>query len=155
MHTRLPSPLKFVKGADGSVTIEFVVTIPLFLAALAFAFEFGQAFLAHQSTVNNVRSASRYLARVPVSQAASDCARAIVQTGKLNMQDSGLCPLPSTSSYPSYLAPESATIEVTQDNARVRIRARVDFPLSIFGLAADAAPAIPFVVVEDVRYVGL
>src|SRR6185312_16209912 len=70
----LPSLRRFTKTDSGTATIEFVVAIPMFLAALAFAFEFGQIFLAHQGTVDNVRAAARYLSRVDLTNDAKLCA---------------------------------------------------------------------------------
>ena len=54
-------PRRAFRHEDGSITVEFVVTFPLILAALAFSFEFGRLFIAHHTAVNNVRAAVRYL----------------------------------------------------------------------------------------------
>jgi Flp pilus assembly protein TadG len=145
----------FRRDERGAATIEFVVTLPLFLAALAFAFEFGQIFLAHQATVNNVRAASRYLSRSDLS--GDDITRAtnMVRTGQL-----------TGGSAPTYLLAANADVSIdpeyttfsdanfSRSGVTARIFARVDFPLTIFGFLGDNRPTIPFVVVEDFRFVG-
>jgi Flp pilus assembly protein TadG len=141
-------------GERGAVTIEFVVTLPLFLAALAFVFEFGRIFVAHQATVNNVRSAARYLSRSDMAAGDLTIATNIVRTGQTT---GGVTP--------DYLAPANATITITDpyetfSNADFRVNGRtfrvvvrVGFPLTIFGFVNDDGFAtIPFVVVEDQRY---
>lgn len=155
--TRLKRPADFIKDTQAAVTIEFVVTLPMFLAALAFAFEFGQIFLAHQSTVNNVRSAARYLARS--DQSATDLTRVenIVRTG-----------LPVGGTAPDYLNASNATVNIdtaystfgpptfTRSGSTTRIRTAVSYPLSIFGFTGGGSlVSIPFVVVEDFRFVGV
>lgn len=139
----------------GAVTIEFVMTIPLFLAALAFAFEFGRFFLAHQSTVNNVRSAARYLSRVEITDANFDCAKYIVRTGRMDFGD-GVCAAPDEGDYPDYLAPANADIAIARNAQRIFIRTDVRFPLTIFGFVDGSGRSnLRFAVQEDVRWVGM
>jgi Flp pilus assembly protein TadG len=153
---RLKLPKAFARREDGTSTIEFVVTVPLFLAALAFAFEFGQIFLAHQSTVNNVRSAGRYLSRSDLSANDIDLATNLIRTGQLVGGVS-----------PEYLTALNATVTITpsyttfapptfsRNGQTSRIVTRVDFPLTIFGFIGGNRTTIPFVVVEDFRFVGM
>ena len=140
---------KFAGSERGAVTIEFVCTVPLFLAALAFAFEFGQFFLAHQSTVHNVRAASRYLSRTAVATADRTVARAIVRTGQI-----------SNGTAPGYLAAADIDIELEDvinpgpDTPPVRIwkiSTRVDYQPILFGFIGGENVTIPFVVREDFR----
>lgn len=150
-------PREFLKDTRAAVTIEFVVTLPMFLAALAFAFEFGQVFLAHQSTVNNVRAAARYLSRSDLS--STDLTRAvnIVRTG-----------MPVGGTAPDYLNTTNATVNIntayktfgppdfTRSGTTARIRTEVSYPLSIFGfIDGGTLVSIPFVIVEDLRFVGV
>jgi Flp pilus assembly protein TadG len=145
---------RFCRDGSGAATIEFVCTLPLFLAALAFAFEFGQIFLAHQATVNNVRAASRYLSRSDLSVTDVTKAKNMVLTGQL---EGGVAP--------DYLSMDDIIVEeeYTTFNATTfsragvtsRIYARVDFPLTIFGFLGDNRPSIPFVIVEDFRFIGV
>ncbi|HXI87088.1 MAG TPA: TadE/TadG family type IV pilus assembly protein [Parvularculaceae bacterium] len=144
------------KRERGAVTIEFVVTLPLFVTALAFAFEFGELFLAHQSTVNNVRAATRYLQRSDLS--ADDIAKAenMIRTGRL-----------TGGSAPEYLTSANADITIntnygtfgppnfTRAGKTMQIVVSASFPLKIFGFVDNGTrAAIPFAVVEDLRYVG-
>lgn len=143
----------FARDERGSITIEFVVMLPLFLAALAFTFEFGRVFVAHQGTVNNVRSAMRYLSRSDLSGNDVTAATNIVRTG-----------VPAGGAAPDYLA--SATVDINTNYKSeptafsrpvqtIRIFTKVEIPLLIFGFVDSDGPAkIPFVVVEDMRHVG-
>ena len=140
---------RFANSERGAVTIEFVCTVPLFLAALAFAFEFGQFFLAHQSTVHNVRAASRYLSRTDVASADRTRARTIVRTGQL-----------SSGTAPDYLADANIDIELEDvfdpgpDTPSIRIwkiSARVEYEPILFGFIGGDNVTIPFVVREDFR----
>ncbi|HEX5008587.1 MAG TPA: TadE/TadG family type IV pilus assembly protein [Hyphomonadaceae bacterium] len=144
---------KFLRNERGAATIEFVCTLPLFLAALAFAFEFGQIFLAHQSTVNNVRAASRYLSRSDLSQSDIDKAKNMVLTGRLvggtspdylDLNDVDVQQTYTTFSTPTF----------SRSGSTARIYVQVAFPLTIFGFLGGNQPTIPFVVVEDFRFVG-
>jgi Flp pilus assembly protein TadG len=153
---RCRCPARFADDQRGAATIEFVVTLPLFLAALAFAFEFGQIFLAHQATVDNVRAASRYLSRSDLS--SDDIARAVnlVRTGQL-----------VGGTTPAYLQAANADVVIdpayttfspptfSRSGVTARIYTRVEYPLTIFSFAGDNRPTIPFVVVEDFRFVGI
>jgi Flp pilus assembly protein TadG len=143
----------FRKAQGGSVTIEFVVTFPLLLAALGMSFEFGQLFLAHHDTVNNVREAARYLSRGDLSAAQLAVADEIVRTGA-----------PAGGTAPDWLAAAQVTITpsyttFTNTNFRVsgqvvRVRVDVDFPMTIFDFAVDGHTSIPFVVIDDIRHFG-
>jgi Flp pilus assembly protein TadG len=150
-------PSTFGRDEKGAVTIEFLMTIPLFLAALAFSFEFGRVFLAYQQTVNNVRAATRYLTRVETETgsqraAARLIADRIVRTGEYS-QDTG-------ATGPDYL--EDANINVNVPNPdtsdRVTITVRVNFRLTLFGLTdrnGDAPTSFPFTIRERGRHMGM
>jgi hypothetical protein len=145
---------KFARGDSGAVIIEFVATLPIFLAALAMSFEFGRVLIAHHGVVNNARSAARYLARTDGGVAAQANAKNIVRTGKLS---GGAAPdwLPASAVVvkTDYAPFSSADFRESGNVARVYVRA--NFPLSIFGfLSEGAGPTLPFVVVEDARLVG-
>src|ERR1044071_8804165 len=96
----------YSRDEKGAVTIEFVVILPMFLVVLAIAFEFGQIFLAHQQTVDNVREAARYLSRSDLSDADVTRATNIVRTGKL-----------TGGTTPDWLTDAHATIVVTKSLA--------------------------------------
>ena len=54
---------QFARTSHGSVTVEFIATLPLLLVTLAFSFEFGYALWAYDTAARDVRAAARYLAR--------------------------------------------------------------------------------------------
>jgi hypothetical protein len=132
----LRSARQFRRDAGGAGTLEFVLTLPLFLVPLAFAVELGLFLVAHQDVVNNVRSAVRYLSRTDCTSTHQDRARNIVRTGHL--LDEGSPPYPLIFDEGN-LCP----------NNRVRISVLVHFPLSIWGLTGNQTPMIPFRVRED------
>jgi hypothetical protein len=138
---------RFSKSQAGAVTIEFVLTLPLFLAALAFTFEFGQFFLAHQTTVNNVRSAARFLSRVDDPE--SNLARAdnIILTGQVSGGDP-----------PAYLqgSCSSGCAEFKEADGTIHVRVLASYSLTIFGFVdGGKRPSLPFVVTEDLRWTGM
>lgn len=143
----------FFRSANGAITIEFVVTFPLILAALAFSYEFGRLFIAHHTTVNNVRSAIRYLIRTDLSQQRQDEAEQIVLTGR-----------PSGGTAPDFMTGASVTITPSQStftdtNFRVggqtvRIEVTAQFQLFLFGFLGSNLTTIPITIVEDSRHYG-
>jgi Flp pilus assembly protein TadG len=149
MAMKLRSLIDFGRDKTAAATIEYAMTLPLFLAALAFCFEFSQLFLAHQTTVNNVRSAARYLSRVNSVSAAETAARRIIRTGS---PDSGL----SAPSYLSQACRPPGPDCISTAGSRVRVQVRVEYPLIIFSLiGGDNRATIPFVVREDIQHVGM
>jgi Flp pilus assembly protein TadG len=151
---------EFATDRRGAGTLEFVLTLPLYLLALGFAFEFGRFLLAHQSVVNNVRSAARYLARSDMSGTSQSNAERIVRTGRIA----------TPGVTPDYLDPSNAVVTVTptystfsaptfrEAGRTMRIRVDVTYRLSSLGLLSFGQGAgllnIPFTVVEDLRYTG-
>jgi len=73
---------QFWRQRDGAITAEFVCTLPLILAAMAFAFEFGRALWAHQILTENVRAATRFLSRSEITDSSRTLAENIVTTGR-------------------------------------------------------------------------
>jgi len=144
---------KFTRSKAGSVTVEFVVTFPLLLVALALSFEFGRLFLAHHDTVNNVREAARYLSRGELSATQLAVADEIVRTGA---SAGGTAPDWLASAQvtitPSYTTFVNTDFRVS--GQVVRVRADVDFPMAVFNLAVAGQTSIPFVVIDDIRHFG-
>src|SRR5688500_15419246 len=69
MRSRVVYLFEFLKGPNGSMTVEFVGFAPVLIAALIFSFEFGRAFWAYDVITRDLRGAVRYLART-----SADCA---------------------------------------------------------------------------------
>ena len=140
---------RFAKENRGAVTLEFVVMMPLFLAALAFAYEFGQFFLTYQSTASNVRSAARYLARLdnPASNTNRRLARNIIRTGQL---ETDVTPFPYLNNVCSSLGD---CFTVTPNS--VRINVQFNYPLTLFGfVGGEAGATLPIRVVETSQRTG-
>lgn len=145
---RKPRPPQFLRDSDGAITIEFVMTLPIFLIALAFSFEFGQYFLAHQNTVNNVRAASRYLARIDDPEEHLAEAANIIRTGRTQGGQApdyleNACTSPATCIFEPAGGPS---------NART-VRAQVALPVQLLGIIGISAD-MKFTVREDLRLVG-
>jgi Flp pilus assembly protein TadG len=147
---------RFLRNQSGTVTIEFVVMIPLFLAALAFSFEFGRLFIAHNVVVNHMRSAVRYVSRSDLSNADITAAENIIRTGKPNgvVADQPVF-LTSANAVITWTNPYATftTADFSRGGKTIRVTTRVNFPLLMFNLASASSPVtIPFVIVEDFRY---
>lgn len=59
---------RWLRDEDGSMTVEFVINVPVLLFAMVFIYEFGRAFFAYQALTTDVEAVVRYLSHV------SDCA---------------------------------------------------------------------------------
>ncbi|MEL6598769.1 MAG: TadE/TadG family type IV pilus assembly protein [Pseudomonadota bacterium] len=59
------SVARFIRDAGGAVTVEFVVTLPILFAVLAFASQYGRAMQVRNAMDVAVRDAARYVARAP------------------------------------------------------------------------------------------
>src|SRR5436305_7452424 len=74
---------QFAGTSNGSVTVEFIATLPLLLVTLAFSFEFGYALWAYDVASRDVQAAARYLARAcsagvtPCTLSATDTTKAL------------------------------------------------------------------------------
>lgn len=145
------------QSEEGGVTLEFVITLPLFIGVLAFIFEFGQVFLAYHDTVNNVRAASRYLSRTlnPGGALEMQNAEDIVRAGRIG------------GTGPDWR--EAATVQIDgaartvaaggafdDPRSSARITVEAQFPVFLLGLVNIFQPGnrrgtITFAIAEDVR----
>lgn len=58
----------FLGDARGAITVEFVVTLPILLAALGFAEQYGHAMRVRNSMDVAARDAARFLSRAPIDE---------------------------------------------------------------------------------------
>jgi len=72
MRTNRPLS-NFFGDCRGSLTVEFVVLVPMLLAALIFSFDFGRAFWAYDIAARDVRAAVRYYSRAAITPSAGSC----------------------------------------------------------------------------------
>ena len=63
---------KFLSDKTGSVTVEFVIALPILLAILAFAVQYGNALKVRNNLDVASRDAARYLARAPLNSSSTD-----------------------------------------------------------------------------------
>jgi len=62
----------FLCDKAGSVTVEFVIALPILLMILAFSVQYGNALKVRNNLDVASRDAARYLARAPLNAAATD-----------------------------------------------------------------------------------
>ena len=142
----------------GSATIEFVTTLPLVLVAFVFAFEFSRLFWAHHIATNNVRSATRYLARAPLAEPYLTEARNIARTGD---------PDTSTGAYDWMAAIADSNIDIQTnhetftdtdfrvDGQVIRIQMDVPFTFSTVDFFNSfTGDALTLNIIEEARHIG-
>lgn len=127
---------RFWNDNSASSTVEFVIALPILLAMLAFAVQYGNALKVRNNLDLASRDAARYLARTPmqdnggsmsVDQVFLDRARSIVEN-RLGSTTSTITSFQSTSDD------TQATVDVTID---------VPFPLLTWiGLFESAKPSL-------------
>jgi Flp pilus assembly protein TadG len=149
----------------GSVTVEFVIGVPLILLALVFAFEFGNLFWMHNIVVNNVHTAARFLSRAPLTGSFLTKAENIARTGDPNTAtgvyawmaktcaQGGIC-IDINQSYATF-----TNTDFRAAGKVIRIKARVPVATPLFGLmnilsGGNAPETLTFNVVEEARYFG-
>ncbi len=124
----------FVSDSDGSSTVEFVLALPVLLAMLAFAVQYGNALKVRNNLDIASRDAARYLARAPLNEAGTGIDAYFKVRARQIVADR----VENTRSKISNFAPESnattATVAVTID---------VPFPLlSWIALFDTATPSL-------------
>jgi hypothetical protein len=127
----------FLKNHSGSMTIEFVVLVPLLLAALAFSFEFGKALWAYDVATRDVRAAARYLSRAPTG--STNQAQCLAMTG-LPVGTPPACgnnpkhfPWTDVASFPAIAPTSFSAANFNQDGTVITIEADVTVPVSFMG----------------------
>lgn len=66
VHSTLKLLRSFVRDERAAVTVEFVIALPLLLAMMVFAVQYGNAIRVRNSLDSATRDAARYLARTPL-----------------------------------------------------------------------------------------
>jgi Flp pilus assembly protein TadG len=158
MRNRIAENLSsFIKSSRASLTVELVVTFPILIAALAFAYEFGRYYIAQHDTVNNVREASRYLSRVanPTDPTVITTVENMIKTGS-----------PSGGFTPSWMEDATITIDpdwgsftdpaFREDGNIIRITVVANFPVQLLGFIGTSTDraSIGYAVQEEIRHIG-
>lgn len=110
---------RFRRDARGAVTVEFVVSLPVLVAVLAFATQYGRAMQVRNSLDVAVRDAARYLSRAPMDAATGT----IDPTFFTNAQT-----LVNTRIGPQTEAVRFTVLTADATGAEVTVEADVDFP---------------------------
>lgn len=156
---------KVFKNTEASVTIEFVIGLPLILVALVFVFEFSNIFWAHHITANNVQSAARFLARAPLAEPYLTQAENIAKTGdpttetgrydwmKKDCDDGGIC-ITIDQNFATFTAADFRAA-----GRIIKVQADVPLSLPLFGLinalsGGTTPDSINLRLVEETRYFG-
>ena len=142
----------------GSMTVEFVLLVPLLVGALVFGFEFGRALWAYDVLTRDVRAAVRYLSRAaPYDITAKNKATAVAKTGS---------PTGTTAHFPwtagasvTYSETAFSASQYSTDGIVITATATVPVTLSLISvfdsLSSETITAsYTFVVSDDARWIG-
>jgi Flp pilus assembly protein TadG len=157
----LKGPLRaveFFRCRDGSITVEFVVVVPLLIGALMFSFEFGRALWAYDVMTRDVRAGIRYLSRAPSSYTGQ--AGCLAMTG-LPEGDPPSCnenakrfPWTNVSADPfSYSSSPFTTADFNQNGSVITMTANVPLTLGFLGFIG-AGTSYTLSVTDRIRHIG-
>jgi hypothetical protein len=104
---------RFAAETRASIAVEFIVMVPLILAALIFVYELGSAIWAYEVVSQDVRTAIRYLARSTSGAVLADCTAQpnLDLTGATNLAETGQLASGGTKHFP-WNGPSGASIAV-------------------------------------------
>lgn len=74
-HPGLGARRRLAACEDGAAILEFALVLPILVALLAGAFEFGRILLIRKAMIDAVGGSARYLGRVPDPSCAIRCSR--------------------------------------------------------------------------------
>ena len=125
---------KFWQDRQASVTVEFVIALPLLLAMLAFAVQYGNALKVRNNLDIASRDAARYLARAPLDNSGSSVDQAFIDTARDIISARLVGSKATVSAFSAGSDETAATVEVTID---------VPFPLlTMIGLFGDVRETV-------------
>jgi Flp pilus assembly protein TadG len=147
---------RFFRNRKGSITVEFVATLPIIVAALAFSYEFGRCLWAQQIATKDVRDAARYLSRqqAPLTGTVKTQAQNLTVTGQVT---GGTAHFPWSAStqvaiadpYATFSGPPNIRVAVSVIEVRGTIPLQISF-LSFLGINTS----ITLVAADQVRLAG-
>jgi Flp pilus assembly pilin Flp len=120
---------QFARNESGASLIEVTLVLPLALALMGGIAVFGDALRAYHQADKSVRSAARYLARIP-SQAAID-AWAFDRAEKLALQGSLEADSETPHLVKAWVEPGVIALAQEADAENIILRADVDYPVLI------------------------
>jgi Flp pilus assembly protein TadG len=155
---------RFLRDDGGGMTVEFVTTLPMILAALVIVFEFGRGLWFHQIVSKSVRDATRFASRYSPLAAGCDTleddgtfvdAVRTVALGSTSLH--GFWTDPSTVTVATALADSEADADGQQFRTRttcvVTVRAQV--PVNLATLAfLGLETGVTIDVADRARFIG-
>lgn len=111
---------RFLRETRAAATVEFVIALPILLAMLAFAVQYGNALKVRNNLDVASRDAARYLARAPLDSSGND----VPQVFKTNAKNIVAKRVETTKSSISSFTPTSNATSATVD-----VTINVPFPL--------------------------
>ncbi|HEX6011247.1 MAG TPA: TadE family protein [Geminicoccaceae bacterium] len=165
MRRLLPLLRRLTRDDRGGVTVEFVATLPMILAALAIMFEFGRGLWYHHVVTKGVRDAARYAARYPAL--GSDCTDLDEDADFLEgVRCVALSGAPDGTSSPVFWTDlDTVTVQMAATALDLRvpgactITVRAEVPYNLTLLTAfsgfwEVDPGITITAQDQARYVG-
>ncbi|MEM9049999.1 MAG: TadE/TadG family type IV pilus assembly protein [Pseudomonadota bacterium] len=77
----------FAKDQRAAVTVEFVVAVPLLMAVLAFAVQYGYAMQVRNALDVAVRDAARYMSRAPIDETSNSVSASFLSKAEQLVND--------------------------------------------------------------------
>jgi hypothetical protein len=157
---KIAAPLRtFLPDNSGSMTVEFVATVPLLLAALLFSFEFGRALWAYDVVSRDVRDAVRYLSRAPAANTPQ--AQCLAMTGVPAGSPPGCngnpmhFPWTAAATFPAVSPISFSSADFNQNGTVITIAASVPLTLSFPSFARiGSGYTVSLVVSDQARRIG-
>lgn len=147
---------RFKTGRQGSITVEFVATLPIIIGALGLTYEFGRTLWAQQIATKDIREASRFLSRqaLPLTSAAVTQAQNLAQTGQVAAGGSLHYPWTAASTFTvtNPLTTFSASAFRTAGNT-IEVRGSIPFTISFLAFLGINT-SVTLIAADQVRLIG-
>lgn len=157
------SILRFCRGRDGAILVEFGLVMPLMLLLLMVMFESGRMVRNHQLAIAGVRDASRYLARiapVDICITGGSVTGYTTQLTNIVTQD-----ITGTGLFPGYVTVNSVTPSIAcipgtyrvdpAPIATVTANLSIEFPFSgIMSYFGSSLPTVTTTVTDQAKVFG-
>lgn len=133
--------VSFATDTRASVTVEFVIALPVLLAMLAFAVQYGNALKVRNNLDVATRDAARYLARAPLNVGGTAVDQVFIDRAEQIIKDRIETGKAQVASFAATSNTLTSTVDVTID---------VPFPLlTMIGLFDSAQANIAISATED------
>ena len=142
MAHKIPWSVKrFARDVDASVTVEFVIALPVLLAMLAFSVQYGNALKVRNNLDVATRDAARYLARAPLDPTGTSVDQIFIDRARQIIADRVATSKATVASFSGASDITAASVDVTIN---------VPFPLLTYiGLFNSVDANIPMAASEN------